>query len=262
MLAIWLSNLCTGDGSQISDYTWSGLLKCDLPYTWPRTIKPTLGEWKIWQAILSKCFALDRWLLWTISLDNGNHWQTCGAGTKTLPLTICDIQKESNGYVTVRFLPNHGQNLFTRWQFPMKLVHPQQLQCTTITATGQKLVLSGVGTMYTLHLEETVGLDALLALPIAKEWNLKIWVQGKLNHLWMELTIENGFVVSDGSFSPGMGTAVWIIEGWNSEHHLTRVWTTLGTKTDHSAFCSELWGIYSILLTLSYLPPSTRKPTF
>jgi len=157
--------------------------------------------------MLSKCFALD----WWHSLNTGTHCQTCGASICILPLTIGGIWKDSNSYAIVRFLHIPGQ-----FFHKMVVSHetgppPQQLQHAKVISTGQKLVLLGVGTMYTPCLEETVGVDALLALPIAKEWNLKLWLQGKLNNLEMELTIGNGFAVSGGSFSSGMGTAMWII---------------------------------------------------
>jgi len=105
-----------------------------------------------------------------------------------------------------------------------------------------------------------VSLDAMLALPIVKDWNLMLTVTGKLWELHMELHLSLGFAVSDGSICSDVGTAAWIIEGQNQDHWITVVWTTLGIGADQSTFRSKLWGIYGLLLMVLYLPPASGKP--
>jgi len=138
---------------------------------------------------------------------------------------------------------------------------PQQLQCIKFIAIGQKLVLSVVGSMHTPCLEVTVGLDTLLALPIVKEWNLKLWVQGKLSNLQTELIIGNGFAVSNGSFS-GSGIAAWIIKGRNSKHHLAGVWMTTRYQSRSQCILQQALGNLWHTPYLVIFASNTTHPTF
>jgi len=54
------------------------------------------------------------------------------------------------------------------------------------------------------------------------------------------------------------GAAEWIIEGQTTRAQLMGMIITPGGPEDHSSFCSELAGIYGVLLTLEALaiPPN------
>jgi len=70
--------------------------------------------------------------------------------------------------------------------------------------------------------ESLTRLDAMLALLIAKDWKLALKVEER-SELQMTLYQVYGCAISNGSFCNESGTAAWIIEGMNNEHHLIRV---------------------------------------
>jgi len=59
--------------------------------------------------------------------------------------------------------------------------------------------------------------------------------------------------VSDGSFKDGRGVVAWMIEGPTANNKITGACLVPGTAEDHSAFWSELMGIFGILLTVQYI---------
>jgi len=65
-----------------------------------------------------------------------------------------------------------------------------------------------------------------------------------------------GYVVSNGSFQAGRGTATWIIEGCMNKNQLIGMCISLSNADKHRSFCSELAGIYATLFTLSTLLPT------
>jgi len=107
-----------------------------------------------------------------------------------------------------------------------------------------------------------LGLGKLRLLAILKDWHLKLTCMGKLHKLQAELEQGHSFVVSDGSFCEDKGTAAWIIEGKDKEHHIIGVWTTPRITQDHRSFHKELWGLYRILINLVHLHPTTSHPQF
>ncbi len=59
--------------------------------------------------------------------------------------------------------------------------------------------------------------------------------------------------VSDWSFKDGRGAAAWTIQGLMANNKITGACLVPGTAEDHSAFRSELMGIFGILLTVQYI---------
>ncbi len=57
-------------------------------------------------------------------------------------------------------------------------------------------------------------------------------------------------VVSNSSFTSDAGAAAWTIEGCKVENQLQGKGKTLGIALDHSAYCSELFGIWGIFYLL------------
>jgi len=56
-------------------------------------------------------------------------------------------------------------------------------------------------------------LEALLWYFFVQDWQLKIKVQGKLNKLWHEIWLDQGYLASNGSFCDQMGMASLITKG-------------------------------------------------
>jgi len=56
--------------------------------------------------------------------------------------------------------------------------------------------------------------------------------------------------VSDGSYQLEAGMAAWTIEGCTTENRICGAGKTLGTDTDHNAYCSKLFRLWGILMSL------------
>jgi hypothetical protein len=63
---------------------------------------------------------------------------------------------------------------------------------------------------------------------------------------------RTAIAVSDGSFAEGYGSATWVLEGDNEVGRLSGEAIVPGLASDQSAPCSELTGLYSILLHASH----------
>jgi len=58
---IFLLDICNASGTEIESKMWSGVAVADTHnYRWPRTTRPTPGEWTIWQRSLQQCLNLGR----------------------------------------------------------------------------------------------------------------------------------------------------------------------------------------------------------
>jgi len=79
-------------------------------------------------------------------------------------------------------------------------------------------------------------------------------ITGNKNNWLNELQEGKGFGVSNGSYCNGLSAAAWIIEGSQLANWLLGSLFTPGHGRDHGSFQSELASIYSLLLTLAYLP--------
>jgi len=87
---------------------------------------------------------------------------------------------------------------------------------------------------------------------------------GSWSNLQQELLEGQGFAVSDGSYRLGSGAAAWILEGTTSHNCIRGECFVPGYDNDHSSFCSELLGLYSLLLFLHHAGRHSlnHKPTF
>jgi len=97
--------------------------------------------------------------------------------------------------------------------------------------------------------EEYLGINKLLHSALATDWQLQLWVKGRLSELKQGLQESYGYAVSNGSYWDKAGATAWIIIGKNAMNHITGMVITPGRPSDHSSFCSKLAGIYGILLT-------------
>jgi len=56
--AIYLSDICTGDGKAIDSRYWEGKEQCQMEFWWPRTERPTATKWNMWCKILTVALSL------------------------------------------------------------------------------------------------------------------------------------------------------------------------------------------------------------
>ncbi len=56
--AIYVSDICTGDGQAIDPRFWDGREQCQMAYRWPRMECPTSNKWNMWHKTLMKALSL------------------------------------------------------------------------------------------------------------------------------------------------------------------------------------------------------------
>jgi len=89
--------------------------------------------------------------------------------------------------------------------------------------------------------------------PFGQDWDLQITITGSPDQILADIREGTVVAVSDGSYQHSMGAAAWIIEGATSSNRIQGTMLTPGNPSNHSAFWSEVAGLYGILLTLQRL---------
>jgi len=59
--AIWLLDICTGLGVEITQSAWEGQAENVSNYSWPTFMPISSTNWQFWQLKLQQCLGLDRW---------------------------------------------------------------------------------------------------------------------------------------------------------------------------------------------------------
>jgi len=57
--AFWVSDICTGLGTKLNEFAWTGKGTCESAWHWLVTMRPSAGEWRFWQQSLTKVLSLD-----------------------------------------------------------------------------------------------------------------------------------------------------------------------------------------------------------
>jgi len=87
----------------------------------------------------------------------------------------------------------------------------------------------------------------------SQAWKLEVETIGMEQVVVEAIAQGTALAVSDGSFKEGRGVAAWTIKGPMANNKITGACLVPGTVEDHSAFWSELMGIFGILLTVQYI---------
>ncbi len=109
-----------------------------------------------------------------------------------------------------------------------------QLSHAMVLNHGTRLLLAGYAS-FIEDLPSLVGLDSLLHSQLAKDWQIKITIIGKLTELKAALWKGDGYIVSDSSYQNEAGVVAWIIEGQSGgPQNLTCFNVLSGTATSHA----------------------------
>lgn len=243
--ALFLSDIVSGDGTEIAETAWIGTRDEYFRATsWPFCPKPSPSKWCIWRSALQKAFCyrgrclrqvLGHWMLvnpewpWYTTMEQSSLFQFRHQRWYEHPVLI------SRRKLSVFQLEG---NLYSV-QDPLKLFRAGVYYCKS------KLICSGSAPTCSQPNTDDPSFEAFL------QSSESPWcVQGisSISH-WEDVAkaIREGsaIAISDGSFKGGFGTASWTIED-DEGGGLSGSVVCPGLSPDMSAYRNELAGLYSI----------------
>jgi len=230
--AIFLSDICTGDGMAIDPQYWNGRTKCNSDFSWPRTEKPPIANWTLWKKHLTSTLALGQKDTLQKLLGNWAHHQG-----------------QTNGY----FLEKDGKHLFQRlhkkwfiytkipsWWWQLNFHHalqpviehdvPHNCWRVQIRRTQHTITITRAAPIIMKKQPMTTGDDQLEG-----QWGIQHKTQGSREQLAEAICKGKAIAVSDGSFQDQQGAAAWMIEGYDKNNWILGMGSTPGFLTDQSA---------------------------
>jgi hypothetical protein len=250
----FLSEICTGDGLEITDNAWRGEL-LDVPLrtlSWPRQQRPVYKDWVIWKSFLKRSVLLrglklrrplgnwirhDKSWEWYFSPSEGRLFKSCQGSWESFPLIIKRDRLPA--------FSNQGKS-----DLP-----PSDICRASVYFHRTRIICSGYAP---IRVAQAPRAEFFLQ-------HLQMAAQGErwcFSHLDMEddgqiiaLAIQQGeaIAISDGSFQDIYGTAAWVVEGTDSNGRALGAVVVPGSAKDQSAYRSELAGLYSILVFVKQL---------
>lgn len=143
-----------------------------------------------------------------------------------------------------RILKRTGRPVFsTEGTVPLSIPN---LHYVTVYKRGDSWVCSGHGSIEQTSEESHTSLSSLLSsLTQGERWCIEqIFMDDVALTVARAIQNREAVAVSDGSIKEGFGTAAWAIEGVDSSSRIVRKVVAPGDKQDHSAYRSELAGIF------------------
>jgi len=114
----------------------------------------------------------------------------------------------------------------------------------TIMESESWLLVTGVGNI-AKEIGKTAEHNKFL-----QDWQIQKENVGQSRNLEEAIRMGKAVAVSDGSYMETIGTAAWTIEGRMASNRIVGTGYTPGKVEDQSAYWSELFGLWGILLTL------------
>jgi len=247
--AATLSDITTGDGMAISDDAWKGTRSRSRPtpqYGWPHQGKPNDQAWRKWRRALQKAFGktlrqnLGQWLKtpcewnWWFSPSETNLYQQSDNEWKRYPrIPGCPSRNAKHRFASQAIVTEEV---------------PSDMQVATIATSGARIIVTGYAPIICQDTQQDWSLrNNCKRLPPEANWAVKE-IHTTDNGRAIAAAIRQGTckAVSDGSFKEEHGTACWVLEGNTSEHSVYCPLVVPGYNEDHSAYRSELAGIYGI----------------
>jgi hypothetical protein len=247
-----LSEIATGDGTCISEEGWSGLaIRQD--EAWPNYPRPSTASWIIWRKWISKAFLvrgrrlrqpLGHWIKW----DDRWQWYTSPSG---------DLYSLANGsWFAHRPVMRWNRLLsFSSQKTPCE--PPLQPRRATVYFKGTQIVCTGSAAFLSVPTPRPRTFTEHLTQVISLRWcldSLTVINEGKelLEALKTGMS-ASVMAVSDGPFKDTYGTAAWTIGTEENGAIITGKAICPGGQEDHSAYRSELTGLYSIMVVTHQL---------
>ncbi len=123
---------------------------------------------------------------------------------------------------------------------------PIHLAKATVYSNGTTITVTGSGPIdYSQRMQQQHS-----SKEFWNSWNCEYRLEGSAQELKQAIEQGVAVAVSDGSYQLEAGAAAWTIEGCTAENRIYGAGKTPGMETDHSAYRSELFGLWGILMSL------------
>ena len=257
-----VADIATGDGKSITSQALNGIRSSatrKLP--WFEQGNPNASDWKIWRSVLTRSACFNDGKLW-IELGKWKHEavQTVRENWEWFWDECNEILYQRRGTIWRRY-QRHTRPRRLRsspaFQHYTIMQQPPQWQLLHMTTVRHQLrytyiegfALSTIKVDNPLPYQKTIeGLQQWM-----KDQNGEEWVFGNVamteNIDKIVQAIANGSAigVSDGSFKDEFGTAAWVLEDITAQQRIVGTLITPGFHSDHSAYRSEISGIYAMV---------------
>lgn len=254
-----VADVVHGDGSTLDRQVFSRQRSTGWAanrYVWPNQGRPQASDWDIWESTILGLFDRHDHLLaplteWSATATAPSCWRFSPSEEALYDVSQSPVKRMQ------RLPRRHTRNAKLRFrdQGTVGLL-PPDAQPATVYKSRSILVFSG-----SLPVESTppqrapTFRDHLSQRPIGCQWALRQLSLGNLSNLLRAIRAgEAVLAISDGSYKDNLGTAAWFIRAEG------RPTTTVsgrchipGRPTDHSAYRSELGGLYGALCFLQSL---------
>ncbi len=259
--SVYVSCVCDGDGTRISESAWKGDPPVgSSPYEWAIQGPLPPADWTYWQQMLGKALHLHRKELpyklgrWLEIQGKEQEWEWYYSSAERRL-----YQRAQDDWTAY---PGSGTSRSTTTKFP--LAHridqagplPQDAERTKVYYQGANL--KSTGSAKTLPLEKADNQENrqswetyISSLPLLQQWCFsELYCPDQAQVIAEALRAGTAIAVSDGSFQKAHGTASWVLEGEDQHNHIQGDNVVPGDDEDHSAYRSELSGLYGIVITV------------
>ena len=268
---VTISDMVTADGRSIRQSILDGVRDGQVytDYQWPRLVAPTSFRWKMWREQLSAILLEGNTLreplgVWTDDIESW-RWVYSPSVNRLF---------HRHNHVWVQYKPNQdhptGRNFFPDDEARIVSSLPPDLIRASVArrsvdvravVSERSIRLTGTGQQ---HMDWA---DVSLPKSIHTTWNRaaeqvsshygwvpeKVFVTGSEQRLAEDLRRNEVYIVSDGSYKRGLGTAAIIITTLADTDRITLVCRTPGVQDSQSAYRSELIGILSAIMAVDWM---------
>ena len=245
-----LSDISSGCGTYILQEALKGIKYKQQKSDWPLQGNPGKENWMFWKTALTECFSLSSQGYLPSPMgawyhSNNTKWFFSQTETRLYGF-------QDNGWT---FYPRNPARASTRHAM-LKFnrngqigLPPKDLQHAVVIVHQSHLALQGYSDIIP---PESVDRSSFLnffskVYPMLEYFHLEII---NLPSLIQAISTSTCLAISDGSFKDKFGTAAWHLSAGNETILLSGKTVVPGTSDDHSAFRSELMGLYGISVTL------------
>ena len=260
-----LSDIATGDGSQLNPSVFEQTPFFRDHYNWPRQGKPPPKDWNVWNYVVKHCFQPMQRLH-----PHLGHWTVDSTAYKSdwdFFLTIDDtLIWQCNGEWIYFDRVKNDRGRFGKYDAN----NPRRRSRTSPRGMLWRTTARKDGCHWITHGRDyNVQTDVITPTHEEAEWDTlpdAMWIcnhlqgQEHIHTLRQRLDLDGLIAVSDGSFDREnkLGTAAWTIASMDGEIRISGGGVVPGNPSDNSAFRSEVSGILGVMTALQTMFPKCQ----
>ena len=183
-----------------------------------------------------------------------HEWQWFCNDTGDQLYRFLDGQWSSYYLLNVRQRTRNRRSTFRSYRLIDVPVNRALLHRTSVTRKGVNVVLEGFATILDKEQDDNVEPPSRLRLQQelddneGEQWaSMRVVMTAEIDEIIRDIGAGTAVGVSDGSFKDEFGTASWIVKNASGSQRIMGNVLIPGFKSDHSAYRSEIGGIYALV---------------